>query len=319
MLDCVRKNTLCVGMAVLALQLPAHEGYVEAGGGIRLFYRTVGTGSDTVVVIHGGPGFSMAYIAPDLEPLAKQHVLLFYDQRGSGRSTLVFDSASLDAHLFADDLEAVRKHFRLERLTLLAHSWGAAVAALYAERYPERIGRLLIVDGIPDRAALFMQGINRLNSRRDSVTRQRLQELQAARVANPGDAIACRAYFRVFFNAAFGDTLAAGRSRGDFCGDSPEALNNKMKSVDRFTRASLGDWDWRPALRAVTAPALVIHGTADHIPVESARDWVAALPNARLFLIEGSGHFPYLEARDQFFSAAATFLRGQWPKTQTRD
>jgi proline iminopeptidase len=69
--------------------------------------------------------------AADLEPLAARHVLLFYDQRGTGRSTLVSDSSSLDARRFADDLEALRARFGMQRLTLLGHSWGAGVAALY--------------------------------------------------------------------------------------------------------------------------------------------------------------------------------------------
>ena len=47
---------------------------------MRLFYRMVGTGRDTVVVLHGGPGLSMDYFADDLTPLAERHALLFYDQ-----------------------------------------------------------------------------------------------------------------------------------------------------------------------------------------------------------------------------------------------
>ena len=291
----------------------AGEGYVDAGSGVRLFYRTVGRGRDTVVVLHGGPGFSLSYLAPDLEPLTARHTLLFYDQRGSGRSTLVTDSASLDAQRFADDLEALRVQFRLERLTLLAHSWGASVAALYAGRHPERVQRLLIVDGIPATRALHALGLRRLDARRDTATQRRLQELRAARLANPGDAASCRAFFGLWFVATYGDSTAAHRSRGDFCADTPEALANKVRSVDRFTLTSLGDWDWRPALRAVTAPALVIHGTADHIPMESARDWTAALPNGRLLVLDGSGHFPYLEVPERFFAVADEFLQGRWP------
>ena len=105
-------------------------GYVDAGGGIQLFYRMMGSGQDTLVVIHGGPGFSMDYFLEDLSPLAANHVLLFYDQRGAGGSTLVSDSASLNAQRFVDDLEAIRKHFRISRLKLLGHSWGTAVAAM---------------------------------------------------------------------------------------------------------------------------------------------------------------------------------------------
>jgi proline iminopeptidase len=293
------------------------EGYVDAGGGVKLFYKLAGRGRDTVVVLHGGPGFSMSYLAADLAPLAAHHTLLFYDQRGGGRSTLVADSAALDAQRFADDLEAVRARFGLQHLTLLAHSWGASVAALYAGRHPERIGRLLIVDGIPPTRALQRQGLQRLDARRDSVTRQRLQQARAVRIAHAGDAAACRAFFDLWTPAAYGDTAAARRQPCDFCADSPEALANKLASVDRFTLASLGDWDWRPALHAVTAPALVIQGTADYVPLESAREWAAALPQARLLPIEGSGHFPYLEAPAPFFAAADAFLRGKWPAGAT--
>lgn len=292
----------------------AREGYIEADGGVRLFYRMVGTGRDTVVVLHGGPGFSMSYLAADLEPLAARHVLLFYDQRGTGGSTLVTDSTALDAQRFAEDLEALRIQFGLERLTLLGHSWGAAVAALYAARHPERVGRLLLVGPIPTTRAQLTQALQRLNARRDSAAERRLGELRAARLANPADAAACRAYYDVWFLPAFADSAAAHRSRGDFCAGRPEALANKVRSVDRYTMASLGEWDWRPALRAVSAPALVIHGTQEFMPLESSRDWAAALPSGRLLQLDRSGHFPYLDVPEPFFVAVEAFLKGQWPK-----
>jgi proline iminopeptidase len=307
----------CSRAAASPIRTPAgsqvREGFVDAGAGVRLLYRVVGTGGDTIVVLHGGPGFSMGYLAADLEPLAVRHVLLFYDQRGTGRSTLVTDSAALDARQFAEDLEAVRSQFRLERLTILGHSWGAGVAAVYAARYPQRIGRLLIVDPISIRRVYHAQGFQFLDTRRDSATQRRLRELAAARLASPRDAAACRAYYGVWFLATFVDSAAARRSQGDFCAGSPEALANKIRSVDRFTLASLGDWDWRPALRSVNARALVIRGSMDHVPLESAREWTSALANGRLLRLEGSGHFPYLEAPERFFAAVEMFLQGGWP------
>lgn len=290
------------------------EGYVDASGGVRLFYRTLGDRGDTVVVLHGGPGFSMSYLQADLEPLATQHVLLFYDQRGSGRSTLVADSVSLDAQRFADDLEAVRRSFDLERLNLLGHSWGAAVAALYASRHPERLRRLLLVNPGGFDLALDNEAFLIADSRRDSATRSRLEELERAYLGDPGDAAACRGYHELFFAAVFADVVDQRRSRGDVCSGSPEALRNKVENVDRITFPSLGDWDWKPALGAVGAPALVIHGAMDAVPLESAREWTLALPNARLLVLEESGHFSYLEAPERFFGAARTFLAGGWPE-----
>ncbi|HET6837209.1 MAG TPA: alpha/beta hydrolase [Gemmatimonadales bacterium] len=289
---------------------PEREGYVDAGKGVRLYYRTAGTGRDTVIVLHGGPGFNMEYFAKDLTPLAESHTLLFYDQRGAGRSTLVTDSAALDAQRFADDLEAVRRHFGMERVTLLGHSWGPAVAALYAARYPERIGRLVLVGTLPPQQKQLLQAFQELAAGRDSATRAGMETWMKARTANPGDGAACRAYYALWFIPFFADTADMGRSRGDFCAGSPASLRNKMASVDRFVFPSLGEWDWRPVLRRVNAPALVVHGSADPLPLDGARDWAETLPKGRLVLLEGIGHFPYLEAPETFFPIVEEFLRG---------
>lgn len=289
------------------------EGHVDADAGVRLYYRLVGTHPDTVIVLHGGPGLNMEYFAPDLTPLAASHALLFYDQRGTGRSTLVTDSAALDGQRFAEDLEAVRRHFGIERVALLGHSWGAGVAALYAARYPERVGRLLIVGGIPLRRSALVQTFTALEAARDSLSLARMRHWREARLANPGDAAACRAYYVLWFQPFFRDSAAANRSRGDFCAGSVEARRNKILSVDRYVIASLGEWDWRPTLRRLNVPTLVVHGSDDVIPVAYGREWAAAMPDGKLLLLPGVGHFPYLEAPDVFFPAVDMFLRGSWP------
>lgn len=287
------------------------EGYVDAPGGVRLFYRLVGSGPDTVVVVHGGPGLTMDYFFDDLAPMAQGHALLFYDQRGAGRSSLVSDSAALDGQRFADDLEALRRHFRMGRLTILGHSWGAVVAALYAARFPDHVGQLVIVGGVPLTKTRLLADFNRLAARRDTTTTRQLREAMAARVANPGDVAACRAYYVLWFGPFFTDPRILATSKGDFCAGTPESRRNKMAAVDRFVWASLGDFDWRSSLRAVTGRALIVHGTTDVLTGQ--REWAAALPNARLLLLDGAGHFPYLDAPNRFFPAIAAFLAGGWP------
>src|SRR4029453_16743458 len=95
--------------------LPRGEGFVLTPDSVRLFPQIVGAGRDTIIVLHGGPGLTLDYLAADLEPLAARHTLLFYDQRGAGRSSLVSDSAGLSAERFVDDLEAIRAHFGLTK------------------------------------------------------------------------------------------------------------------------------------------------------------------------------------------------------------
>ena len=300
-----------VGQATPVVQ----EGFVDAGGGVQLYYRLVGSGRDTLVVLHGGPGFSGDYFGHDLDALVSRgHALLFYDQRGAGRSTLVKDSAGLDGGRFAEDLEAVRRHFRFSRVTMLGHSWGAGVVALYAMRYPDRVGRVVVAGGIPLRLSLLVETLTRLNANRDSISSRRMEEWRQAQLANPEDPAACRAYYAIWFQPFFVDSAGAAARRLDVCTGSPEARRNKMLSVDRYVLASLGAYDWRPALRSVTAPTLILHGEGDVIRLESAREWAATLPNSRLLVLSGGGHFAYMEMPDKFLSAVDAFLNGGWPE-----
>jgi proline iminopeptidase len=287
----------------------AQEGYVDAGGGVRLFYRLLGSGPDTLLMIHGGPGFTMDYFLEDLVPLAKDHALLFYDQRGTGRSTLVSDSIALDAQRFVEDVEAIRKQFGIERLKLLGHSWGSAVVALYAMRFPEHLNRIIIVGALPLQKYQLTQAFKQLELERDTITLKRMRELYAARLADPGNSEICSAYYTLWFQPFYGKNNTANRSKGGFCAGTLESRRNKMISVDKFTMASLGHWDWRSSLSQVTVPALVIHGTKDPLPLEGAKAWAAVLPHGQVFLLDGVGHFPYLEVPGQFFEKVNEFLR----------
>lgn len=298
-------------------QTPAREGYINAGKGVQLYYRVLGSGSDPVVIIHGGPGLTSDYLADDLVTMARNHSLLVYDQRGIGRSTLVSDSIALAAQRYVEDLEAIRKHLGLEQLTLLGHSWGAAPAALYAMQYPERVRRMILVGTIPAERSGLVSAFQALAAGRDSATLRRMSELARIRQANPDDLAACREYYQLWFTPFFGNSEAASRMKGNVCAGSPESLKNKQ-NVDRFTFASLGSWDWTTSLSRTSVPTLIIHGELDPLPIESARKWAVAMPNARLLELKGIGHFPHVEAREAFFAAIDRFLRGDWPEGAIR-
>lgn len=307
-----------VGPAQASAQNVDTEGYVDAGNGVQLFYRLLGTGvGDPVILIHGGPGFTSDYLTDDLAPMARDHRVFVYDQRGIGKSTLVSDSAALAAQRYVEDLEAIRIHLGLEQLTLLGHSWGAAPAALYAMQYPQRVRRMILVGTIPFLRSELEAAFRRMAAGRDSVTQRRMNELARIREANPTDLSACREYYRLWFTPFFAAGRAPGSMKGDVCAGSPASLANKQ-FVDRFTFASLGDWDWTTSLRNATAPTLIIQGELDPLPIESARKWATAMPNARLLELPGIGHFPYVEAPDVFFPAVKRFLEGEWPEGATR-
>src|SRR6266571_9063676 len=119
--------------------------------GVRLHTRRVGS-DPPVVVLHGGPGADYAYLLPQYDRLAHGRALLFYDQRGGGRSPVSRDvPVGWQEHVA--DLEALRGHWELDRLTLVGYSWGGLLALLYALEHPDRIARLALVSSAPVTAA----------------------------------------------------------------------------------------------------------------------------------------------------------------------
>jgi len=143
-----------------------------------------------------------------------------------------------------------------------------------------------------------------------------MKELSRIREANPSDLAACREYYQLWFTPFFGTGEAASRMKGNVCAGSAESLKNK-RNVDKYTFASLGNWDWTTSLGRIVVPTLIIQGELDPLPIESARKWAAAMPNARLVELKGIGHFPHVETPEVFFAAVDRFLRGDWPEGAT--
>lgn len=298
--------------AVPRAQPVPREGFVAGADGVRLYYRIAGSGPDTVVALHGGPGVGHQVLAPDLGPLEARHTVIYYDQRGGGRSGLP-DTTLLGIGRFVEDLEAVRRHFGMERMTLQAHSFGPIVAASYAQKYPRRVARMVFVGAIGPRRADGNAYAQATAQQRDTARERRWRGIVRGFMAGtPREAVdACRDY-----EAMNGETAAAEgrrRGRGSSCDAPPEAVQYGYRYTSQITPRSLGDWDFTRALGAVRAPLLVITGDRDETPLAGHRAWAAAVPDGRLLVIPGAGHGPHVEAPDVFFAAVDAFLAGGWP------
>lgn len=135
-------------VAALSLLLPTflaaqQTGYVTVSDGARLFYKTSGKpgpGVDTIIAIHGGPGLDLGTIYNDMAVMfGNRHVVIYHDQRGGGRSELPADTTRLFVPRQIQDLDDVRKHFKLDRVTLVAHSYGPLLAGSYAIAHPANV------------------------------------------------------------------------------------------------------------------------------------------------------------------------------------
>ena len=290
------------------------EGHV-AGDGASLFYRTVGAGPDVLVMIHGGPGMDMGYMVPDFGPLAARHQLLFYDQRGAGGSERLRDDPALYTMArHVADLEALRRQFGLDRMTLVAHSFGPAIAASYAMAHPEHVARMIFLGPVPPRAGdMETRYAATVDSRLTPDERAELTTLETAMVHGPDPVTACRAYWAIAVKPRVARPELARRVTGDFCSAGADAIRSGMGVAGPHTEKSLGAWDFRPGLAAVTAPTLILHGEDDAIPMDLVEEWTTALPHARLVKVPGASHFPYVEQPDLVWPVIEDFLRATKP------
>jgi len=292
------------------------EGYLRAADSTRLYYRAEGSGPDTVVAIHGGPGVDLESIAGDFAPLAERHTVIFYDQRGAGRSDLPRDTARLGARQQVEDLEAVRRHFGLGRMALVAHSYGPLLAATYALAHPDRVRGMVFFGPVPPRRGDFFRRFGAdLTARLDRESLRRLGEAGRVMTDPASDTAAVRRACRVYWEIGVRPRVAdpergPSRVRSDLCGSDPNGIRYGMATTNPVVFGSYGDWDLREGLRTLRVPTLVVHGEAEAIPMDLVEEWTTALPDARLFRVPGAAHFAYAERPDLVWPEVERFLAG---------
>jgi acetamidase/formamidase len=292
---------------------PAREGYIAVSDGARLFYRVEGTGADTIIAIHGGPGMDQESIRLDFAPLTAKHVVIFYDQRGGGRSTLPADTTQLTGAVAVRDLDAVRAHFALAKVTLVAHSYGPLLAASYAIAHPDRVARMVFLGAVPPRRGTFWERFA-ANTALHMDSAQRASAASANRrlmTATSGDSIraACRDLWRVNLIPRVADpAFVTNRIKSDLCSSDPQGIQTGLRVSNRVIMNSFGSWDLRTAARAVSAPVLLLHGEQEAIPMDLVEEWTSAFPHATLIKVPGAAHMLYAEQPDRVWPQVERFL-----------
>ena len=294
--------------------MPVREGYLETPDSLRLFYRIVGHGRDTLIAVHGGPGVDLESIAADFAPLAARHVIIFYDQRGAGRSTLPSDTALLGARQQVEDLETVRRHFGLERFALVAHSYGPLLIASYALVYPNHVSSMVFFGPVPPRRGdLFQRMSVTFNARLDSALQRRLADAGKRFLDPRSDTAEVRKACREYWNIALRPRLAEpdrtlSLIRSDLCGSDANGLRFGLTTTNRVVMGSYGDWDLREPLSRLSVPTLVVHGEAEAIPMDMVEEWVKVMPRAELYRVPNAAHMVYAERPELVWPEVERFL-----------
>ena len=273
----------------------AHESRIPVGNA-QLYSREIGNGT-AIIILHGGPDFDHSYLLPDMDRLADSFRLIYYDQRGRGRSAQGVQPDDVTLASDIADLEKVRQYFHLDSVVLLGHSWGTVLALEYALRYPERVSRLILLNPAPASTDDYKQLRKEwLEKRPDDMDRRKAVADSTA--YKEGDPDAVTAYYRIHFKPALvrpeDYEKLIERLRASFTREGilkARAIESRLMNETW----SLPAYNLLPRLKSLNIPTLVISGDHEFIPAGTAEHITQAIPNARLITLKDCGHFSYLE------------------------
>ena len=291
-------------------RLEPREGYISIGKG-RLFFREIGQGQP-IVILHGGPDFDHQYFLPAMDRLSKLGRLIYYDQRGRGRSgeNIYPDQVTIQSEI--EDLETVRTFFQFETIALLGHSWGGLLALEYAVHYPSHLSHLILLNTAPashDDAVLMRKAILRKRTPQEI---KRMKALRSSTNYAEGDLETDADYYRIHFRPTIEspETLerVVNRLR---VGMTPADIQKARAIEDRLYQQTweLSDYNLLPMLAHIHIPTLIIHGDHDFVPKECALHIAEAIPEARFVLIQNCGHFSFIDCPVEITKELAVFLQ----------
>jgi len=296
----MRLRTVVLASLMLALGLPAVAATFETGG-VTIWYEVRGSGTGTpLVVANGGPGFDHSYLlCGDVwDRLAGGRKVVFYDQRGNGRSSELKEGQACGLAEQIDDLDALRAHLGFETIDLLGHSWGGYLVMAYAARHPDRIAHLMIVDSaapkIQDTVFLFKNIYPETTAREDAL----------AFAVELGDDKAVAADLHEYMTMLFYTPEA----KDAFMARSTSFVYRQK--VNKAVWNDLQRFDLNPELPKFKFPTLVVTGRYDFNVAPSVA-WAIhnAIPGSELAIFEKSGHLPFCEERDAFLKRVEAFLK----------
>jgi proline iminopeptidase len=279
------------------------DGFAQSDG-VKIYYRTFGTGTP-ILIINGGPGLNSDGFVDLAKTLSAQNQTIVYDQRGTGKSVMQkIDASSITMELMIDDMENLRKQLKIERWIILGHSFGGMLASYYATIHPDRIISMILSSsgGIDlDLLSYVSKNINaRLTPQQQDSASYWSQKI------NNGDTsyfarwqrakVLANAYV---YNKKYALPIAERPTQSDL------RVNNLVWQDMQKIK-----FNCAPKLSTFTKPVLIIQGKQDVIEERTSQKANKILKNSKLVILDHCVHYGWLDNRDMYLSEVEKFISG---------
>ena len=280
------------------------EGYVNVQGG-RIWYRIVGSGTRTpLLLLHGGPGAPSYYLNP-LAALADERPVIFYDQLGAGRSDKPTDVTLWHVERFVQELSELRRALGLKQVHILGHSWGTMLAVDYMVTKPAGVRSLIL--------ASPSLSIGRWLEDAETLKRTLPQSVQDAIARNEAAGSFDSPEYQSAMMEYYKRYLCRRNPWSDDVNKTLEELGQSvyrtMWGPSEFTATgSLRTYERAEQLRTLNLPVLFTAGQYDEARPATTEYYRSLVPGAKLRIFENSGHLTMEDEPEAYVQAVRDFL-----------
>lgn len=262
----------------------------------QLFVNLIGEG-EPIVFLHGGPGSEHRFFLPHMVPLSKEFKLVFYDQRGCGKSDLS-ENSQYSMKNEVENLEALRIQLGFEKMNIFGESWGSMLALLYATTYPERVNKILLTAAI----GVTFKGLERFGkelekrlTEDDKIELSKLRENLKMGESSIDDVLQILDPYYVFSQ----ETLKR-KEKNTFSNEVNQAIGIEMVS----------NYDVTENLHKISnIPILVAQGSHDILTPSIIKElFYEHIPHLQLIEIEECGHWTVVEQPEKMCNVALSFF-----------
>lgn len=311
------KNIFLMLIIIAAVNLKAQTAkvdhpqgsFIEVNGS-KLWVETEGSG-EPILLIPGGPGNSHTYFHPWFAELAKNYKVIYLDAFGRGKSDRAGNDNEYTFERDVNDFEALRKKLKIEKWTLLGHSYGGMVAQAYALKYPDAVNKLILSNSFYS-GEMWQANNDNCNYEFKNQYPEAWEKLIKLRGQG--------------FNSSSDEHVAAYALPGgllyfynpDNAGKvSSDSLIMNLKVYyslvgydgDFIIGGDVAKLDFRRELINLKMPLLIIEGRFDRVAVPRwSVKFKEYAPQAKFVMFEKSGHNPYIEETGKYFKLLNDFL-----------
>ena len=264
--------------------------------GYNINVEEVGSGFP-LIVLHGGPGLDHSMFRPYLDSLGDEFRLLYVDERGQGRSERV-DPTTLSLEVFARDVDLLAEALELEGFALLGHSFGAIIATFHATELGTAAAYVISGGGDASEAldADVEASLEGLGNGRETIA----ASWEAEKTVETEEQLKQLLHDQMPFH---------------FHGEPPpgyaEETVGSPEVLRYFANIGYGAFDYRPKLRSVRKPTLIVVGEHDRTTTPRAAQVLhEGIPNSELVVIPDAGHMSFVEKSESYLAAVRRFLSG---------